>query len=136
MKIERFNKINENNSNVVWIFTSYGGVNDYDTYNYVFDNENDAFNFMANKIYNIFQTEFEDSKTSDKENQDKLDEALLILDECDNLDSMIEFLNDCIDDEYFEEYDEKLYIDKTTLDKNIQLDDWIELRRSAKKYNV
>ena len=120
MKIKRFNNINEQLETKSYhffaVFYEDAQIPDF----YIFEDDNDAFNFLANYIYKIY-------------NENELD--ISILDECADAVELIE--------QYEEDVHENHNIDKqvifyttTSLSSNIELDDWIKLKRLAKKYNV
>jgi hypothetical protein len=107
------------------------GTGYYDDVTYLFDNESELFKFIMNRVYNIFKNNL-DMNESDK----SLEEYLSILDDCDDVEDLIEILNDAIDNTELGDYDTRLRLEITTLDENITLDKWIEERRTAKKYNL
>jgi hypothetical protein len=123
-------KLFENQTKTYWIIKD-PGTNYYDDVTYLFDNEKDLLNFTLNEVYNTIRKEFD--KDNDEETLEKLYSEL---DDCDNAESVLEILNDAIDNELLGDHDTKLTIETTSLDENIHLENWIELRRNAKKYNL
>lgn len=126
MKIKKFNeKINEK----FYIFIDKDESAFYDNSTYIFYDIKDLNNFMANKIYKIFTEHCEDEEI--------LEESLITLDDCENAEEMIEFLNETLNSgDILGDYTTRLYYETTTLDKNIELEDWIKLRRNSKNYNL
>ena len=94
---------------------------------YLFDNEKDLFNYVTNYIYD----KVENCYKSDKE----IEEYLTNLDEIDDYYALKEYYDDLMDFDVIDR-DYRFYIDSSTLEKNVELEDWIELRRKAKKYNI
>lgn len=123
-------KLFENKTKTYWIIKD-PGTNYYDDVTYLFDNKKDLLNFTLNEVYNTIRKEFD--KDNDEETLEKLYSEL---DDCDNAESVLEILNDAIDNELLGDHDTKLTIETTSLDENIHLENWIELRRNAKKYNL
>jgi len=123
-------KLFESRAKVYWMIKD-PGEGYYDDTTYLFDNEKDLLNFTANKVYTAIKEYF-----NEDEEERTLDETLSELDKCTNAEDMLEILNDAIDNELLGEYNTKFSLETTTLDENIHLNDWIELRRTAKKYNV
>lgn len=121
-------KLFENQIKRYWIINDPGNGY-YDDVTYLFDNEEDLLKFTMNEIYNIFKKNLNESDKS-------LEEHLSILDECNNAEVLIELLNDAIDDRILGDYETRFRLETTSLDENIHLDNWIEERRTAKKYNL
>lgn len=127
MRIKKFNKINEEVNETYYIFVDEESPW-YEGTTYLFNNQDDLNNFFSNKIYTIFQKNCEKTK---------LDEALGILDDCENAEEIIEFLSNTIDNsDILGDYDTKIYYETVNLDQNIKLEDWIKLRRDSKRYNL
>ena len=103
-----------------------------DDVTYLFDNQKDLLNFTLNRVYSIIKEHF------DAENQEDnvLEGIFSDLDKCTNAEDVIGVLSDVINDGILDDFDRVLRLEATALDKNIQLKDWIELRRTAKKYNL
>ena len=84
---------------------------------YIFEDDKDAFNFLANKVYEIFE---------------EYDLDLTELNECERAVDLIEKYEDRVSD-----FDKQLiYYSYITPSYNIQLDNWIELEKASKKYNL
>ncbi len=128
MEIKRFNKLNENeNENMNDIFYIFIDRENYGEETYLFNNNTDLYNFFSNKIYNIFKDKFKDKEID----EDQLDDHLNGLDECKNADELISYLGD-----YNEYQPGFLYYETVRLDKDIKLEDWVRIRKDAKKYNL
>lgn len=124
MKIERFT---ENSTNKTIYIVTDQGITYSDTLTYLLDNEESAFNLIANKVYSIFKNECE---------KEVLDENLLVLDECSDIDALIEHLNDSINEGILGDYESNLYYDRHIIENFVKLKPEISLRRAAKKYNL
>lgn len=128
MKIERFNE-NENIQVKSYWILSEPGTGYFDDLYYLFENKKDLFNFTCNKVYAIFQ------EHCDKEH---LEDCLLELDSMETADELLEYLGECISEDLLTdyEYSQCLQLNTTTLNSNVKIEQGIELRREAKKYNL
>jgi hypothetical protein len=118
MKIIKFNENLESEKPHVFSFERIG--DGYSNYRWLFDNYTDAFNFIANKVYFACKKEGYDS-------------ILEQLDEINDIDSMVEFYDEIVDEH--DTYDRISYI-HMEFNESVKLYEWIELRRNAKKYNL
>jgi len=128
-------KLFESKSKTYWMIKDPGEEGYYDDATYLFDNEKDLFNFTANKVYNIIMKHFNEDE-EDEEERKSPEEILSELDKCTNAENMLEVLSDAIDNDLLGDYNTKFNLEATSLDENIHIENWIELRRTAKKYNV
>ena len=126
-------KLFESKSKTYWMIKDPGEEGYYDDVTYLFDNEKDLFNFTTNKVYGIIKLHFNEDEDNERKSPD---EIFSELDNCTNAEDMLEVLNEAIDNDLLGDYNTKFSLEATSLDENIHLDNWIELRRAAKKYNV
>jgi len=87
---------------------------------YLFEKEEDAFNYLANKLYKIYV-------------ENNLD--LEILDECEDVVELVEQYEAEIYESGTIDY-QLIFYTLTKVSNNIALNDWIKTRRDAKKYNL
>lgn len=85
---------------------------------HIFEKEEDAFNYTLNIIYNIFN----------ERNWDVDD-----LDEYDGLDGLYEMYTELCYDENLPQY---LFYNNIPMTSGVELEDWIKVKRDAKKYNL
>lgn len=126
-------KLFENNIKRYWILND-PGESMYDDVTYLFGNEKDLSNFTANRVYNTIKEHYNEEHSSDDDKS--MEEVFSELDKCTNAEDMLEVLYDAIDNGMMGEYDRRPRLEATSLDENVKLEDWIELRRTAKKYNL
>lgn len=119
MKIQKFNKINEQaDPKKYWIFVVPSEIidNDYEMEeSYIFDNDEDAFNFLANRIYektNNFDTIIESDK---------------------DITWLYEQYKDDMNDENGLD---NLLCNHISITQNIKLDSELEFKINKKKFNV
>jgi hypothetical protein len=86
---------------------------------YMFDNDEDAFNFLANRVYKIY-----------KENELDLND----LNDCKDATDLIEMYEGQVDEGSISYH--LIYYSSISISHSIKLDNWIELERAAKKYNL
>jgi hypothetical protein len=122
MKIQKFNKINEQlETTKYWVFVEPAD-DDYEMECYIFDNNQDSFNFLVNRIYRKY-----------KYNNLNLDDLDILVSECENdVTCLYETYQDIL---------EKYRIDNLLLTyekvkHSIEIEDWIQLRFNAKNYNL
>ena len=120
MKIQKFNKINEQLEPIkYWVFVEPAN-DDYEMY--IFDNNQDSFNFLVNRIYRKY-----------KYNNLNLDNLDILVSECENdVTCLYETYQDIL---------EKYRIDNLLLTyekvkHDIKIEDWIQARFDAKNYNL
>ena len=85
---------------------------------YMFDNDEDAFNFLANRVYKIY-----------KENELDLND----LNDCKDATDLIEKYEEEVRES---DLDHLIYYSPISISHTMKLDNWIELERAAKKYNL
>ena len=119
MKIKRFNINEQVEPKRCHVFTDYSSEDAEQPDFYIFENEEAAFNYLANRLYPIYQD---------------YDLDLNILDECEDAVELIEQYEEDINDRTIDK--QLIFYTPTSLSDYIKLQDWIKLRRDAKKYNL
>ena len=118
MKIKRFN-INENKSipihkQVVADFTGNSEQPDF----HIYDTEEQVFNFLLNKIYNIY------------------DEYELKISKLDKCKDPVELIEEYENETFKHQITQEIFYTIVHSEELVKLDDWIKIRRDAKKYNL
>ena len=120
-------KLFENQIKRYWIINDPGDSL-YDDVTYLFDNEKDLLNFTLNRVYNIIK----DNYVGDND----IEELFSNLDNCNDAETLLEVVSDAVSEDLLGDFNRVPRFEATSLDENIKIQEWIELRRSAKKYNL
>jgi len=122
MKIQKFNKINEQlKTTKYWVFVEPAD-DDYEMECYIFGDKQDSFNFLVNRMYSKY-----------KYNNLNLDELDQIVSECEN---DVTCLYETYQDILGKYRIDNLLLTYEKVKHDIKIEDWIQLRFNAKNYNL